>query len=142
MKIPYVWLHVLNDFVFVLKAGIGGGGREGGVLADPMPSMSAAMCDPGHHHEVPSHHHYQHHQPHHTATASFHISRPTNPISQIISPPLMHHASIILDDHGSFHAPRIILPNDNFQVLYILSLSSKLHVLLLLTSTHYPWAVT
>ncbi|VFQ63028.1 unnamed protein product [Cuscuta campestris] len=55
-------------------------------------------------------HHVTTHDIHH------HITRPSHPISAIISPapPLHHHASVILD-HDPFHVPRILLPNDNFQ---------------------------
>nr|UPI48800.1 NAC transcription factor 78 [Fagopyrum tataricum] len=64
-----------------------------------MLSMSAATCD-----IMP---HQQEQQPNHQqmSTMAFHISRPTNPISQIMAPPQLHHASIILDDHASFHLP-------------------------------------
>lgn len=61
-------------------------------------------------------HHQQHQHPHHqiaTATA-FHISRPSHPISTIISPPPLHHTSIILDQ-DSYHVSRIMLQNENFQ---------------------------
>ncbi|XP_041997830.1 NAC domain-containing protein 75-like isoform X1 [Salvia splendens] len=49
-----------------------------------------------------------------TATA-FHISRPSQSISTIISPPPLHHTSIILDQDHPFHVPRIMLPNENHQ---------------------------
>ncbi|XP_027191230.1 NAC domain-containing protein 75 isoform X2 [Cicer arietinum] len=48
------------------------------------------------------------------ATTSFHMSRPSNPISTIISPPPLHHTSIILDDN-SYHVSTIMLQNDHFQ---------------------------
>ncbi|KAA8523199.1 hypothetical protein F0562_009622 [Nyssa sinensis] len=65
-----------------------------------------------------THDHQQHHHqhPHHDqiATTAFHISRPSHPISTIISPPSLHHTSInILDD--SFHVSGIMLQNENFQ---------------------------
>ncbi|KAM6599644.1 hypothetical protein CsatA_019253 [Cannabis sativa] len=59
------------------------------------------------------HHHHHHHQQqqqqihHQMATTSFHISRPSHPISNIISPPPLHHTSIILDQD----AYRIMLQN-------------------------------
>ncbi|XP_062149514.1 NAC domain-containing protein 75 isoform X3 [Alnus glutinosa] len=65
---------------------------------------------------APHEHHQQHHHPHHqiaTATA-FHITRPSHPISTIISPPPLHHTSIILDQ-DSYHVSRIMLQNENFQ---------------------------
>ncbi|XP_057967891.1 NAC domain-containing protein 75-like isoform X2 [Malania oleifera] len=63
-----------------------------------------------HHHHGGSHHH--HHQQ--IATTAFHISRPSLPISTIISPPPLHHTSIILDE-DSYHVSRIMLQNENFQ---------------------------
>ncbi|XAR53400.1 hypothetical protein NMG60_11021942 [Bertholletia excelsa] len=77
-------------------------------------------------HEVPQpqqqqqqHHHHQHqhqHHPHqqHLATATFHVSRPSPPISTIISPPPLHQTSVILDE-DSFQVSRIILQNESFQ---------------------------
>ena len=65
-----------------------------------------------HHHQQQQHHH-AHHQ---MATTAFHISRPSHPISTIISPPPLHHTSIILDQ-DPYHVPRIMLQNDNFQVI-------------------------
>ncbi|KAK7358411.1 hypothetical protein VNO77_00338 [Canavalia gladiata] len=49
-----------------------------------------------------------------SATAAFHINRPSHPISTIISPPSLHHASIILD-HNSYHVSTIMLQNETFQ---------------------------
>ncbi|KAK4479106.1 hypothetical protein RD792_014617 [Penstemon davidsonii] len=62
--------------------------------------------------------------PHQIATTAYHISRPSHSISAIISPPpppSLHHTSLILDDDHSFHDPRIMLPNQNFQVIDSLS---------------------
>ncbi|GMQ06280.1 hypothetical protein CsSME_00050927 [Camellia sinensis var. sinensis] len=56
----------------------------------------------------------QQHQHHQIASTAFHISRPSLPISTIISPPPLHHTSIILDE-DSFHVSRIMLQNENFQ---------------------------
>ncbi|KAL4284835.1 hypothetical protein GQ457_16G003050 [Hibiscus cannabinus] len=67
-------------------------------------------------HHMPHDHHQQHHHQHHhqmVATA-FNISRPSQPISTVISPPPLHHTSIVLDD-DSFHVSRIMLQNENFQ---------------------------
>ncbi|PSS01942.1 NAC domain-containing protein [Actinidia chinensis var. chinensis] len=71
------------------------------------------------HHVTTPHEHHQHQHQHHQiggATTAFHVSRPSHPISTIISPPppSLHHTSIILDE-ASFHVPRILLPNENFQ---------------------------
>ncbi|GAB4852688.1 hypothetical protein Ancab_016902 [Ancistrocladus abbreviatus] len=86
--------------------------REVAPISNPLPT---ATCeDPEHprsHHITPQDHH-PHHQT--AATAAFHISRPSNPISQIISPPPLHHASIILDD-DSYHVSRMMLQHENFQ---------------------------
>ncbi|KAF9680486.1 hypothetical protein SADUNF_Sadunf06G0126200 [Salix dunnii] len=54
------------------------------------------------------HHHTAHHQ---IATAAFHISRPSHPISTIISPPPLHHTSIILDE-DPYHVSRLMLQNE------------------------------
>lgn len=62
-----------------------------------------------HHHQQQQHHHAAHHQ---IATTAFHISRPSHPISTIISPPPLHHTSIILDQDSY---SRIMLQNENFQ---------------------------
>ena len=65
--------------------------------------------------------HHQHHgqHPHHAmaTTAAFHISTPSHPISQIMAPPPLHHASMhnILDD-DSFHVSRLMLESEAFQV--------------------------
>ncbi|KAI8024647.1 NAC domain-containing protein 75 [Camellia lanceoleosa] len=59
-------------------------------------------------------HEQQQHQHHQIASTAFHISRPSLPISTIISSPPLHHTSIILDE-DSFHVSRIMLQNENFQ---------------------------
>ncbi|KAK1313156.1 NAC domain-containing protein 8 [Acorus calamus] len=56
-------------------------------------------------------HHRLHHG--HPVTTAFHITRPTNPISTIISPPSLHQTSIVLDD--SYHVSRLLLQNEKFQ---------------------------
>eukprot|EP00268_Persea_americana_P032760 TRINITY_DN32323_c0_g1_i8.p1 TRINITY_DN32323_c0_g1~~TRINITY_DN32323_c0_g1_i8.p1 ORF type:complete len:425 (+),score=88.36 TRINITY_DN32323_c0_g1_i8:285-1559(+) len=65
-----------------------------------------------HEHQRPQHHmtHDQPQQP--ISTASYHVSRPSNPISNIISPPL-HQNSIFLDD--PYQVPRMILQSQKFQ---------------------------
>ncbi|KAG5067676.1 hypothetical protein JHK85_000053 [Glycine max] len=64
---------------------------------------------------TPHHHQLQQHAHHHQiSNSAFHISRPSHPISTIISPPPLHHTSIILDDN-SYHVSRIMLQNENFQ---------------------------
>ncbi|XP_047946088.1 NAC domain-containing protein 75 isoform X1 [Salvia hispanica] len=65
--------------------------------------------DMGQHHVTTHDHH------HHIAATAFHISRPSHSISTIISPPPLHHTSIILDQDHPFHVPRIMLPNENYQ---------------------------
>ncbi|XP_039051028.1 NAC domain-containing protein 75-like isoform X6 [Hibiscus syriacus] len=71
-----------------------------------------------HDHHQQHHHHQQQQQQQHThhqmATTAFQISRPSHPISTIISPPPLHHTSIILDD-DSFNVSRIMLQNESFQ---------------------------
>ena len=67
-------------------------------------------------HMAHDHHHQQQQQQqqhHHIATTAFHISRP----SHLISPPPLHHTSIILDE-DSVHVSRIMLQNESFQVIY------------------------
>ncbi|GMH18056.1 hypothetical protein Nepgr_019897 [Nepenthes gracilis] len=90
------------------EAGMG----EASTAREACPT-SAVTCEeqdqPGSHHLTQDHHHRHHQMP----TAAFHISRPTHPISEIISPPPHHHASIILDE-DSYHVSRIMLENENF----------------------------
>ncbi|KAK7369878.1 hypothetical protein VNO80_11925 [Phaseolus coccineus] len=81
--------------------------------------QASRSCDEVHErHNIVAHHHQQQQQNQHAhqqiATTAFHISRPSHPISTIISPPPLHHASIILDDN-SYHVSRIMLQNENFQ---------------------------
>ncbi|XP_028058691.1 NAC domain-containing protein 75-like isoform X2 [Camellia sinensis] len=63
-------------------------------------------------HEQHQHQHQHQHQQqqHQMATTAFHISRPSHSISTIISPPPLHHTSIILDE-----VSRLMLQNENFQ---------------------------
>ncbi|KAK9266625.1 hypothetical protein L1049_003577 [Liquidambar formosana] len=63
------------------------------------------------HHMTHEHHHQQQH--HQIATAAFHISRPSHPISTIIPSPPLHHTSIILDEDS--YVSRIMLQNESFQ---------------------------
>ncbi|KAK2439336.1 hypothetical protein P8452_34833 [Trifolium repens] len=75
-----------------------------------------------HQHHQNQHQHQHQHQQHEihahqqiNANTAFHISRPSNPISTIISPPPLHHTSIILDDNA-YHVSAIMLQqNENFQ---------------------------
>ncbi|KAL6585867.1 hypothetical protein OROMI_002511 [Orobanche minor] len=65
-------------------------------------------------------HHVTHPHPHHhqiAAATAFHISMPSHSISTIISPPPLHHTpiDILEQDHHSYHVPRIMLTNQNFQ---------------------------
>ncbi|XP_010267098.1 PREDICTED: uncharacterized protein LOC104604461 isoform X2 [Nelumbo nucifera] len=57
-------------------------------------------------HEQHQHHHHQ------VATTAFHVSRPSLPLSTIISP--LHHTSIVLDE-DPYHVSRIILQNQQQQ---------------------------
>uniref|UniRef100_A0A0D3EKJ6 NAC domain-containing protein n=1 Tax=Oryza barthii TaxID=65489 RepID=A0A0D3EKJ6_9ORYZ len=58
------------------------------------------------------------------ATA-FLISRPTNPVSNIV-PPAMQHASVVLD-HDQFHVPAILLHHDKFQLLFYPNIINNEH---------------
>jgi hypothetical protein len=74
------------------------------------------------HHQNQHQHQHQQHEIHGhqqiNANTAFHISRPSNPISTIISPPPLHHTSIILDDNA-YHVSAIMLQqNENFQVCF------------------------
>lgn len=107
--------------------------HEGGSIGEASLAREAAAAgtceerDMGQHHvthdrDIPQHHvtHEQHHQIAAAAAAAaaataFHISRPSHSISTIISPPPLHHTSIILDQDHPYHVPRIMLPNENFQ---------------------------
>ncbi|XP_057417398.1 NAC domain-containing protein 75-like isoform X2 [Lotus japonicus] len=67
---------------------------------------------------VAHHDHHQQQQQQQIATTSFHmISRPSHPISTIISPPPLNHTSInILDDNSyQVSTTTMMLQNDNFQ---------------------------
>lgn len=85
--------------------------------------QASRSCEEVHegHNIVAHHHHHQQQQQQNQhahqqiATTAFHISRPSHPISTIISPPPLHHASIILDDNA-YHVSTIMLQNENFQV--------------------------
>ncbi|XP_039017699.1 NAC domain-containing protein 75-like isoform X2 [Hibiscus syriacus] len=67
-----------------------------------------------HHQQHHHHHHQQQHMHHQMATAAFHISTPSHPISTVISPPPLHDTSIILND-DPFHVSRIMLQNESFR---------------------------
>ncbi|KAK9947870.1 hypothetical protein M0R45_003469 [Rubus argutus] len=69
-------------------------------------------------HEQQQHQQHGHaHQQQQIATAaSFHISRPSHPISTIISPPPLHHTTSIILDQDAYHVSRsIMLQNEHFQ---------------------------
>lgn len=63
-------------------------------------------------HEEHDHHHHQRHQ---SATAAFDISRPSNPISAIISQATLHQNTMVLDD--PYHVSRILNLQDKYEVL-------------------------
>ncbi|XP_049369342.1 NAC domain-containing protein 75-like [Solanum verrucosum] len=95
---------------------------EGSITRESGPAAAAPEeCDMGEPQNVhdPQLHQRQHqHQHHLVASSAFHISRPTPPISAIITPPPLHNTSVILGE-DAFHVPRsIILPNDNFQTIH------------------------
>ncbi|XP_008794089.2 NAC domain-containing protein 75-like isoform X1 [Phoenix dactylifera] len=66
-----------------------------------------------HHHALPQHHHVAQKQQQAAPTAAFHISRPTNTVSTIISPPPLHQTSVVLND--PYHVSRLLLQADKFQ---------------------------
>nr|UBT01621.1 NAC transcription factor 17 [Litchi chinensis] len=84
--------------------------REAPTQAPP-PGTCDDLRDHQHPHHVAHDHHHQHH--HQIATTAFHVTRPSHPISTIISPPPLHHTSIILDE-DSYHVSRIMLQNESF----------------------------
>ncbi|PIN18270.1 hypothetical protein CDL12_09062 [Handroanthus impetiginosus] len=91
--------------------------REGGGACE---EREMGQHHVSHEHDIPQHHvtheHHHHASTHQMAATAFHISRPSHSISTIISPPPLHHNSInILDQDHTFHVPRIMLPNENFQ---------------------------
>ncbi|XP_009602846.1 NAC domain-containing protein 75-like isoform X2 [Nicotiana tomentosiformis] len=92
---------------------VGEGGGSAAAAAAPVGTSDARDIHETHHVTHDQQLHQHHHQ---VATASFHISRPSPPISAIITPPPLHNTSIILGHDDAFHVPRsIILPNENFQ---------------------------
>lgn len=102
---------------------VGTGGEQASTARDQHGVATTVTCEDRDlqrattHHITHEHQQHPHQIPHHhlAATTAFHISRPSHSISTIISPPPLHHTSIILDDHDSFHVSRIMLQNDNFQ---------------------------
>lgn len=102
----------------MMQVGTTGGeastGRDLGVVQGGM------TCDEHDLQRQQQHHHVTQQNPHHQhqmAGAAFHVSRPTHPVSNLISPhhpshPLQH-TSIMLDE-DSYHVSRIM---DNFQVI-------------------------
>ncbi|XXG57329.1 hypothetical protein AAC387_Pa03g4508 [Persea americana] len=66
------------------------------------------------HHQRPHHMTHDHHQAHQPfSSAASYVSRPSNPISTFISPPLHQTSSIFLDD--TYQVPRMILQGEKFQ---------------------------
>ncbi|KAF8388888.1 hypothetical protein HHK36_025569 [Tetracentron sinense] len=63
------------------------------------------------HHRI--HEQQQQQHPHQIATAAFNISRPSHPISTIISPPPLHHTSIVLDENSYFQESSITNQQDS-----------------------------
>ncbi|XP_047309193.1 NAC domain-containing protein 75-like isoform X2 [Impatiens glandulifera] len=98
-----------------------GVGETSVVREAPQASGTCEEHDMHGHHVTHEHHHHQqqqqqlHHHHHQMATTAFHVSRPSHPISTIVSPPTFHHTSINILDDDSFNVQRIMLPNDNFQ---------------------------
>lgn len=99
-----------------IVVGEGSIAREGGQAAAAPAPDEREMGEPQNPHDPQLHQQQHQHQQHHlVSTTAFHISRPTPPISAIITPPSLHNTSVILGE-DTFHVPRsIILPNDNFQ---------------------------
>lgn len=82
------------------------------------------------------HHHQQHPHQHSQLTTTFHISRPSPPISTIISPPppppLHHSSSIILNHQDPYHSvSRMMIQNESdfHQVFFIYILSFLLLIM-------------
>lgn len=100
-----------------MVVGEGSIAREGGPAAAAPDERDMGELQNPHDPQLHQHQHQQQHQQHHlVASTAFHISRPTPPISAIITPPPLHNTSVILGE-DAFHVPRsVILPNDNFQV--------------------------
>ncbi|KAK4483643.1 hypothetical protein RD792_010844, partial [Penstemon davidsonii] len=94
--------------------------HEGGNIGEASMAREGAMaasgsgtCDISQHHVTvePTQHQQQQ-----IATTAYHvITRPSHSISAIISPPSLHHTSIILDQDHSFNVPTNMLPTDHFQ---------------------------
>lgn len=116
MKLKNIYNKIFENEYF-LQAGIHVVG-EGSMTREGGPTAAAPEeRDMGEPHDA-QHQHQHQHQHHLVANSAFHISRPTPPISAIITPPPLHNTSVILGE-DAFHVPRsIILPNDNFQVTH------------------------
>ncbi|GAB4838966.1 hypothetical protein Ancab_028499 [Ancistrocladus abbreviatus] len=85
--------------------------REAAPISGPIATATCEDPEPPRQHHITPQDHHPHHQA--VTAATFHI-RPSNPISQIISPPPLHHASIILDE-DAYHVSRIMFQHENFQ---------------------------
>ncbi|CAM8887231.1 unnamed protein product [Rhodiola kirilowii] len=97
-------------------------------VRDQVQASTSGTCQE---HDIGQHPHLHHHQPHHhphhqqhlhqhsQLTAAFHISRPSPPISTIISPPPppLHHSatSIILNHQDQYHhnVSRMMIQNES-----------------------------
>ncbi|POO00575.1 NAC domain containing protein [Trema orientale] len=102
----------IGDHASTVREASGGGG---GTCEDHVREHQQQIRPVVHHNIAQEHHHHQQQQQqqihHQMATTSFHISRPSHPISNIIPPPPLHHTSIILDQ-DAYHVSRIMLQND------------------------------
>ncbi|KAF8393467.1 hypothetical protein HHK36_021711 [Tetracentron sinense] len=77
-------------------------------------ASATGTCEEHEEHEHQRLHHVTHeHQQQLQIATAFHMSRPSHPISTIISPPL-HHTSIILDE-DSYHGSRLMLQQQQQQ---------------------------
>ncbi|CAI0543663.1 unnamed protein product [Linum tenue] len=98
----------------------GGGGeastaREGGPAHQHLAHDHPHQQQQQQRHAVALGHHHHQNIAATSAAAAFHISRPSPPISAIISPPPIHHTSIILDQ-DPYHVSRLMLHNEIHQV--------------------------
>ncbi|PON62485.1 NAC domain containing protein [Parasponia andersonii] len=113
-KLPGQSINIvgIGDHASTVREASGGGG---GTCEDHVREHQQQIRPVVHHNIAQEHHHNQQQQQqqihHQMATTSFHISRPSHPISNIIPPPPLHHTSIILDQ-DAYHVSRIMLQND------------------------------
>ncbi|MQL80467.1 hypothetical protein Taro_012911 [Colocasia esculenta] len=86
--------------------------------ASPSAREAAGRTCEDHEEQERQHHHHHHavleQRRQAVATAAFHVSRPSNPISTILSPPpLLHQTSLVLED--PYTVSRMMLHSDKFQ---------------------------